>query len=61
MGNEKNTLVQEDLSLMIDELEKLKKQLLLEKQQRKHWEKLAMIFHDALWREFGRTKQASAK
>jgi hypothetical protein len=61
MENAKNTLVLDELSVITDELELLKKQLLEEKQQRKHWQKLAMIFHDALWSELKRTNQVSAE
>lgn len=61
MEKTENTLVQKDLSIISDELEKLKKQLLVERQQRKHWQELAMIFHDALWSELRRTNKVSAK
>lgn len=61
MENAKNTLVLEDLSLISDELETLKKELLVERQQRKHWQELAMIFHDALWSELKRTNQVSVE
>lgn len=61
MENLENTLVQRDLSVILGELEALKKQLIYEKQQRKHWQQLAMVFHDALWDELRRTGQVSVK
>lgn len=33
------------------EISNLKEQLNYERNQHKHWEELAMIFHDALWSE----------
>ena len=56
-----NTLVLDDLSVISGELEALKKQLIYERQQRKHWQELAMIFHDALWNELKSTNRASVK
>lgn len=50
MSYEKTSLMQDTETLLI-EIERLKKQLSYEKQQRKHWEELAMVFHDALWQE----------
>ena len=50
MNYEKTSLMQDTETLLL-EIEGLKKQLNYEKQQRKHWEELAMIFHDALWKE----------
>jgi hypothetical protein len=47
---EKTPLLQDTKTLLM-EIEGLKKQLSYENQQRKHWEELAMIFHDALWNE----------
>ncbi len=43
-------LIRETEQLLI-EIEGLKKQLNYEKQQHKHWEELATLFHDALWKE----------
>ncbi len=51
MNNSKNTLLRKDTELLLVEIEDLKKQLNYERQQHKHWEELAMIFHDALWQE----------
>ena len=50
MNNSKNTLLRKDTELLLVEIEDLKKQLNYERQH-KHWEELAMIFHDALWQE----------
>lgn len=61
MKSLENTLVLKDLSAILDELETLKKQLVFEKQQRKHWQQLAMVFHDALWDELKRTGQVHVK
>ena len=41
-----NTLVLDDLSAISGELEALKKQLIDERQQRKHWQELAMVFQE---------------
>lgn len=45
---EDTLLIRETEQLLI-EIEKLKQQLNYERQQHKHWEELAMLFHDALW------------
>lgn len=54
---EDTLLIRETEQLLI-EIEGLKKQLTYEKQQHKHWEELAILFHDALWKELRKTKQA---
>lgn len=61
MKDLENTLVLDDLSAISGELEALKKQLIYERQQRKHWQELAMIFHDELWKELKRTNEVSVK
>lgn len=60
MKNSGNTLLLEDTTELLVEIEGLKKQLKYETQQRKHWEKLAMIFHDALWHELRHTHSATS-
>lgn len=44
------SLVDETNRLLL-EISNLKEQLNYERSQHKHWEELAMIFHDALWSE----------
>ena len=44
------SLVDETNRLLL-EISNLKEQLNYERNQHKHWEELAMIFHDALWSE----------
>lgn len=44
-----NTLLLQKTDQLLLEISELKKQLDYEKQQHKHWETLAMIFHDELW------------
>ncbi len=61
MKDTENTLVLDDLSAISGELEALKKQLIDERQQRKHWQELAMVFHDALWEEINRAKEVGVK
>jgi hypothetical protein len=46
-----NTYLLEQTENLLLEIDKLKKQLDFERRQHKHWEELAMIFHDALWKE----------
>ncbi len=48
-----------DTNQLITEIGKLKEQLNYEKEQHKHWEELAMIFHDALWKELQQTHKIS--
>ena len=48
-----NTSLLKDTNDLLLEIESLKRQLIFEKQQHKHWEELAMLFHDALWKELG--------
>ena len=52
------TLLLRDTESLLNEIEGLKKQLNYEKQQHQHWEELAMIFHDALWKELKLTKSS---
>ena len=47
---EDTSLLQETMKLQ-QEVDNLKKELFFEKQQHKHWEELAMLFHDALWEQ----------
>ena len=61
MKNSENTLILGDSTETSVEIEILKKQLVYEKQQRKHWQELAMIFHDALWSELKRANNTSGK
>lgn len=61
MNNSENTLLLENTELLLIEIEDLKRQLHYEKQQHKHWEELAMLFHDALWQELKVSQGASAK
>lgn len=49
MKNLGNTLLLERTDELLSEIAELKEQLNYEKQQHKHWETLAMIFHDELW------------
>lgn len=57
---EDTLLVRETEQLLI-EIEGLKQQLNYERQQHKHWEELAILFHDALWKELKKVKQNEAK
>lgn len=52
-----DTLLIRDTEQLLIEIEALKQQLNYERQQHKHWEELAMLFHDALWNELKRVKQ----
>lgn len=61
MKNSGNTLAPEQTTKLLLEIEGLKKQLNYETQQHKHWEQLAMIFHDALWNELRHTHGISGK
>lgn len=61
MKNSGNTLAPEQTTRLLLEIEGLKKQLRYETQQHKHWEELAMIFHDALWNELKHTHSISGK
>lgn len=49
MKDSGNTLLLKQTNELLMEIEELKMQLDHEKQQHKHWETLAMIFHDELW------------
>lgn len=51
MNNSERSQLLQNTEILLTEIEGLKKQLNYEKQQRKHWEELAMLFHDALWNE----------
>ena len=57
MGEGESMKIAEDTHLLKEteqllvEIEDLKRQLYYEQQQHKHWEELAMVFHDALWNE----------
>lgn len=46
-----DTLLIRETEQLLMEIEGLKKQLNYERQQHKHWEELAILFHDALWKE----------
>ena len=59
MNYSKNTPMQDRTKDLLVEIDGLKKQLKYETQQHKHWEQLAMIFHDALWAELKRTQVVS--
>ena len=59
MNNSENTLKQISTNDLLVEIDGLKKQLYYEAQQHKHWEQLAMLFHDALWTELRRTQVVS--
>ena len=52
------SLVDETNRLLL-EISNLKKQLNYERNQHKHWEELAMIFHDALWSELKSTRDSN--
>lgn len=56
MKNSGDTLLLVEPAALLVEIEKLKKQLKHEEQQHRHWEELAMIFHDALWDELRHTQ-----
>ncbi len=49
MENSGNALLLQRTNQLLLEISELKEQLNYEKQQHKHWETLAMIFHDELW------------
>lgn len=57
---EDTLLIRETEQLLI-EIEKLKQQLNYERQQHKHWEELAMLFHDALWEELRKIPPGKVK
>lgn len=59
MNSSGNSLLLDETNELLHEIEGLKRQLKFETQQHKHWEELAMIFHDALWNELNHTKNAS--
>lgn len=61
MKNLESTLVPEQTTKLLLEIEGLKKQLKYETQQHKHWKSLAMIFHDALWNELRHPQSNSEK
>ncbi|MFQ9516149.1 MAG: hypothetical protein ACLRZ9_10005 [Eubacterium sp.] len=61
MKNSGDTLLLEETTELLSEIELLKKQLKYEAQQHKHWEELAMIFHDALWNELQHAHSTSGK
>ena len=61
MNSSSNSLLLEDSTDLLLEIEGLKEQLNFEKQQHKHWQELAMIFHDALWTELKNTHKVSVK
>lgn len=51
-----DTLLIRETEQLLVEIESLKRQLYYEQQQHKHWEELAMLFHDALWKELKKAK-----
>ena len=57
MESSANVLLQKETDALILEIETLKKELRIERQQHRHWEELAMIFHDALWNELKYAKE----
>lgn len=61
MKSSESTLLLEETTELLVEIEGLKKQLKYETQQHRHWEELAMIFHDALWNELKHTRETSEK
>lgn len=61
MKSSESTLLLEETNELLIEIEGLKKQLKYETQQHKHWEELAMIFHDALWNELRHAHGISGK
>lgn len=58
MDSSANALLMQETNELLVEIEGLKKQLNFETQQHKHWEELAMIFHDALWNELRHARQS---
>lgn len=61
MKNSGDTLLLGETTALLVEIEGLKKQLKYETQQHKHWEELAMIFHDALWKELRQAHSTGVK
>ena len=61
MKNSESTLIPEQTTQLLLEIEGLKQQLNYETQQHKHWKSLAMIFHDALWKELRHAQNTSGK
>ena len=61
MKTTENTLMLQETELLLQEIDSLKQELTREKQQHKHWEELAMLFHDALWRELRFSHKVSFK
>jgi len=57
---EDTSLLQETMKLQ-QEVDNLKRELFFEKQQHKHWEELAMLFHDALWEQLTTTAKVTTK
>ena len=55
MNHTNSALVYEETNRLLLEIADLKEQLSVEKQQHKHWQELAMVFHDALWMELKNT------
>lgn len=53
MNTSENAILLKDRDELLLEIERLREQLTYETQQHKHWEELAEIFHDALWKELG--------
>jgi hypothetical protein len=61
MKNSTNTLLPLEMNELLVEIERLRQQLNYETQQHKHWESLAMIFHDALWNELRHSHKISGE
>ena len=61
MKTTKNTSMLQETELLLQEIDSLKQELTREKQQHQHWEELAMLFHDALWRELRFSHKVSFK
>lgn len=56
-----DTLLIRQTEQLLIEIEGLKQQLNYERQQHKHWEELAMLFHDALWEELRKVYPGQVK
>ncbi len=55
-----DTLLLQETEQLLIEIEDLRQKLNYERQQHKHWEELAMLFHDALWNELKKVNHKKA-
>lgn len=55
-----DTLILQETEQLLIEIEDLKQKLNYERQQHRHWEELAMLFHDALWNELKKVNHSKA-